>query len=341
MNRGKPEKIALPEKPPPRHGVSPVEPPFSIKIGQIRYAGQQNVEEQLRNLRHERIKRLQELRKSKLIVYYAWDMLDSTDAEQFYEILSTFGKTDNIDLFILSPGGFSSPAFKIARLCQEYSTERFSVLIPNYAKSAATIVALAADEIVMGPTSELGPIDPQIKIDTPEGPKVTPLLALRDALKFIKGEVAENPANALLYMPLLEKVELMSLGHYDREIESSRQYAESLLTQRMFKDEPEKAKEIAKKLLEEYKTHGYVIDRKEAREKLQLEIVDAQADQWEAMWQLHNLYDNHLRELRIQPNVAAKVMETLEIYMRPLRAIQPPGTGGITVFKTERGITGE
>jgi hypothetical protein len=46
MNRGKSEKIALPEKPPTQRGIFPVELPFSIKIEQIKNAGQRSIEEQ-------------------------------------------------------------------------------------------------------------------------------------------------------------------------------------------------------------------------------------------------------------------------------------------------------
>ncbi len=244
-------------------------------------------------------------------------MLDQTDAQQFYEILDLYSpKIKNIDLFILSPGGFSDPAFKIARLCQDYTQDggRFSVLIPYYAKSAATILALGADEIIMGPSSELGPIDPQIQIMDKDGrKKMVPLLALRDALKFIKDELKENPSLTGMYWPQMESIDVMSLGHYNREIESAKQYAIQLLQTRMFKEEASKAESTAEKLVDFYKNHRYVIDRKEAKEKLELKIIDAKPDEWEAIWQLHKLYDIILRDFRLEKKLAVKIFETTEL----------------------------
>lgn len=313
----KPEKIELPPRPPIPSGPVPTKQPFEGVINDVKTRAQNTVEQELRNLRHGRIKKLEELRKSKIIVYYSWDMLDHTDAQQFYEILDLYSpKIKNIDLFILSPGGFSDPAFKIARLCQEYTQNggRFSVLTPYYAKSAATILALGADEIVMGSSSELGPIDPQIQITDKGGRKRNvPLLALRDALKFIKDEIKENPSLTGMYWPQMESIDVMSLGDYNREIESAEQYAIQLLQARMFKDDETKSKNTAKNLVDFYKSHRYVIDRKEAREKLELNIVDAKPEEWDAMWQLHKLYDTVLRAYRQEKQLAVKVIETLEV----------------------------
>jgi ClpP class serine protease len=131
-----------------------------MKLEQFVAANPQNLENHLKPLRKERIRRLQDIRQSQLIVYYSLQPLNRRDAELFYEVLTTLRDVRNLELFLLSPGGFADSAFKMARLCQRIVGEgRFSVLIPYYAKSAATILALGADELVMGAPSELGPID--------------------------------------------------------------------------------------------------------------------------------------------------------------------------------------
>jgi hypothetical protein len=70
----------------------------------------------------------------------------------------------NLDLIIHSPGGDGTAADKMTDLCRKYCTGIFRVVVPLYAKSAATLIALSGDEILMGETSELGPIDGQIQI---------------------------------------------------------------------------------------------------------------------------------------------------------------------------------
>jgi ClpP class serine protease len=300
QRRGKPEKLPLPERAPEAPAAQPQEP-FFIEIDRLRQQERRNVEAQLEVIRKERIRELQRLRgNSKLLVYYSFSLLDFADAQHFYEMLVSLGDVDNLDLFLLSPGGFSDPGFKIARLCQEVATGKFSVLIPYYAKSAATMLALGADELVMGPPSELGPIDPQIKL--PSQNRQAPLHALRDALGYVEGRVVQT-------------LDLMSLGDYDREIQSAKQYAENLLRRRMFKDNPKQAEEVARKLAEEYKRHNYVVDRREAREALKLNVIDAPSDVWKAMWQLHNLYDRLLRDTLTV--AAPKVFETFTAMLRP------------------------
>lgn len=74
-------------------------------------------------------------------------------------------------LFILnSPGGSAVAAEKIQLVCQEYAKSKqgtFITLVPKSAKSAATIVALGSDKILLCSTAELGPIDPQIVFTSP------------------------------------------------------------------------------------------------------------------------------------------------------------------------------
>lgn len=102
----------------------------------------------------------------KLIVYIARvgspnSSISSDDIAPFGSMLSTIGKVENLDLMIHSPGGNGVVAEKIVEMCRNHCKKHFRVIVPNMAKSAATLIALGADEIVMGDSSELGPIDPQ------------------------------------------------------------------------------------------------------------------------------------------------------------------------------------
>jgi hypothetical protein len=139
---------------------------------------------------------------------------------------------------------------------------------------------------------------------------MVPLHALKDALTYLEEKVSTQPNLAPLYWPLIQSIELMSLGDYQREIEGAKQYAIHLLKQRMFKDSPEKAEPIANKLTEHYKRHAYVIDRQEAHDEIGLTVKDASPEVWDAMWQLHTLYDRLLKDLTKQTSVS-RIFETL------------------------------
>jgi hypothetical protein len=97
-----------------------------------------------------------------------WSRIDRPltrgDVFPFANMLKSIGKTDKLDLIIVSPGGDGTAAETILHLCRKYCTSQFRVVIPAFAKSAATLIALGADEIVMGESSEIGPIDAQIPI---------------------------------------------------------------------------------------------------------------------------------------------------------------------------------
>ncbi len=106
-----------------------------------------------------------------------------------------------LDLILHSPGGSAEAAESIVA----YLRKRFDhvrVFVPVAAMSAATMVALSANEIVMGQHSQLGPIDPQFIIFMPEGPRSAPAKAILDQFQQAKDE-CKNPDNLAAWMPIL------------------------------------------------------------------------------------------------------------------------------------------
>ena len=90
-------------------------------------------------------------------------MITDEDAEMMEEALQTMKVDDGFYLLLSSPGGDGLAAERIVNICRSYSGESgFSVIVPNQAKSAATMVCFGAKEIIMSTTSELGPVDPQL-----------------------------------------------------------------------------------------------------------------------------------------------------------------------------------
>ena len=70
--------------------------------------------------------------------------------------------TTELDFLIVSFGGDPMVAWRIMSLIRQHGINKVSVLIPQSAYSAATLLALGADEIVMHPNGHLGPVDMQI-----------------------------------------------------------------------------------------------------------------------------------------------------------------------------------
>ncbi|MEK7101489.1 MAG: hypothetical protein AAB860_00925 [Patescibacteria group bacterium] len=194
-----------------------------------------------------------------LIIFDETTML-KTDSDRIYNGLSALGK-DKKDLLLIlvSNGGEPGSAYLIGKLCQAHvSGKKFIVAVPRQAKSAATLLACAADEIHMGSMSELGPIDLQI-----DG---SPALGLKQSIEHIAEIVEKYPDAAEMFSRyLIRSVKPVQIGYYERAAESVRQYAEILLGGRQTATTKEKPKdETAKTLVHKYKDHGFVIDKSEA-----------------------------------------------------------------------------
>ncbi len=124
------------------------------------------------------IQQIEQARNSRVITYITNDRQGPVNARVAMDIipiisrqLRQIGKTDKIDLLIYSAGGDTMVPWRLVSMIREYCG-KFSVLVPYKAHSAATMIALGADEIVMSDLSELSPIDPSTaNIFNPQDPK--------------------------------------------------------------------------------------------------------------------------------------------------------------------------
>jgi len=119
------------------------------------------------------LQEIEKITKSRVISYFsvfkpALGVIDS-DATFIEDLLRCKNQFKPLILILNSPGGQAVAAEKILLVCQAYALVNktpFYVIIPKSAKSAATIVALGADKILMSKTAELGATDPQIIAST-------------------------------------------------------------------------------------------------------------------------------------------------------------------------------
>ena len=97
------------------------------------------------------------------VVHLSHGSLSSVDIPILGDVLLNIGDVETLNVILHSPGGDGTVVEKFVGLCRA-QCKKFRVIIPNEAKSAATLISLGADEIIMGPPSELGPIDAQIEV---------------------------------------------------------------------------------------------------------------------------------------------------------------------------------
>ncbi len=188
----------------------------------------------------------------------------------------------NVLLFLLCPGGSIEPAFQISKICKTFARERFTVVVPRQAKSAATLIAIGADEIHMGPLGQLGPIDPQL-----DG---LPALGVSQALGTIASVVEKHPGSAEMFARYLQQtLTVEQVGYCDRISESAVQYAERLLSTKQNLAKP--AGQIARELVYEYKDHNFVIDIEETRKHLGVEWIKTDTKEVRAAERIYSLFE--------------------------------------------------
>jgi len=147
-------------------------------------------------------------------------------------------KAERIYLIIESPGGDVNVAVKLVKILRAVFPKGFSVIVPSVAKSAATMLVLGADEIVVGSSSELGLIDPQIIVFTGNPQQPFAVISARFIVRFIenaKREISGNLNLVNVYYPLLQQLRPELIEMAQDAIEMSKEYAKELLRQGLMK----------------------------------------------------------------------------------------------------------
>ena len=208
-----------------------------------------------------------------VLVLFDEGMMVRSDADHIYSAATKFEEPKPILLVLRSTGGVIGSAYLIGKLCREYAKSKLVIAIPREAKSAATLLCCAADEIHMGSLSELGPIDPQI-----EG---LPALGLKSSIEHIADLVKDHPHSADMFAKYLHlSLKPVHLGYYERVAESATQYAERLLRahESSLVSSPDK---IARDLVYSYKDHGFVIDQAEATKIFGVSVVKTKTPEYD------------------------------------------------------------
>lgn len=212
------------------------------------------------------------------------DAISPYHSDRLYASASACKGSDRDVLLILHSGGGSiESAYLASKTLKRMCHNKFSVVVPRRAKSAATLLSLGADEIHMGVMSQLGPIDPQIG--------GLPALALTNAFNFIIDRVSECPsASDMLAMYIDKQVPIRHLGYFQRVGESAIQYAERLLAGKTLAPQ-QTAEGIANHLVNYYKDHGFVIDFDEAKQLLGDEFVKHETPEYKLGDELYRYID--------------------------------------------------
>lgn len=203
------------------------------------------------------------------------------DIQAFMEAVNGL-KGDELDLILHTPGGSGEATDAIV----SYLRKKFSnirIIVPQAAMSAGTMMCCAADEIVMGKHSFLGPIDPQIILQTPVGVQAIAAHAIIDQFKRAQTEISSNPKLLNSWLPMLSQFGPALLVTCQNQIDFSKNLVGDWLEKYMFKND-EKAKEKAIKISDylslhsNFKTHSKHLNIDDAQ-KIGLKVTALEDDQ--------------------------------------------------------------
>lgn len=270
-----------------------------------------------RQTRKELIKKLEDIRKSKLICYINSDRRSnppipgvntklSTEAQPFfYEHLKKLGKVKQLDLLLYTRGGVTHSVMPLVQLMRKFCS-KFSVLVPYKAHSGGTLICLGADEIIMGKMGELSPIDPttanqfnpRVVPNNPQSPQIG--ISVEDVTSFF--ELAKDKKVGLkekemlpVFQLLSDKVHPLALGNVYRVYSQIRFLAKQLLKMHLKRTRDVKIEAIVEAFAKMFYSHDYFITYKEAVEVLGNKIVKkAKADEEDLMWKIFQSYSNDL-----------------------------------------------
>ena len=187
--------------------------------------------------------------------------IDIQDSEEILRAIKMTDKNMPLDLIIHTPGGLVLAAEQIAHALRKHPA-KVTVFVPHYAMSGGTLIALAADEIIMDENAVLGPVDPQLG----EYPAASVLRVLEQK------DINEIDDKTLILADVARKA-----------VEQVRATVQEILADHM---DLEKARHLAKTLSEGRWTHDYPITVEEAQE-LGLPVS---TEMPEDIYKLMNLY---------------------------------------------------
>lgn len=186
------------------------------------------------------------------------------DVAGLYALLRSTGMLERLSLFIKSDGGSGQAALRMVNLLRRY-VKHLTVLAPLECQSAATMLALGADRIIMGPLAHLSAVDTSLTHD------LSPIDRDNDRVSVSNDELlrvirlwteqakdsTKNP-----YEALFPYVHPLVIGAVDRSSALSTRICEEILSYHM-KDQ-DRAREISNILNSGYPSHNYPITLREA-----------------------------------------------------------------------------
>lgn len=268
--------------------------------------------------RNEIIKKIEKLRGSKVITYVTSDRQGPVNARVAMDIipiisshLRKIGKQEKIDLILYSAGGDTMVPWRLVSMIREYC-DKFSVIIPYKAHSAATMISLGADEIVMSDMSELSPIDPSTQnffnpVD-PQNPQSRIPISVEEVMSYFdlaknKFGIKNDEDLTKIFNKFMESnpaIHPLALGNVNRTHNLIKILAKRLLKSHNAPIKEDEIEKVIEFLTEKLYSHQYYIGRKEAKEDLGIKtVINAEKELADLMTEIYEEYEKEMNTRKI------------------------------------------
>lgn len=239
------------------------------------------------------------------------DHVTASSVTMLSECLHDVDADKDLHLLLRSLGGDPEAAIRLIRMCQDATDKKFVVVVPEMAKSAATIMSLGAHQIIMGPTSDLGPIDPQVLAGDRGYVSAKDLIA---AVESVLNDIQMNPNTMQVHAAMLGGIDATMVqfarSALDRTGDIALQAVQSNpdLTE---EEVTERCDKIKGPLIDSPKMHAAVIGAREAEAAgLPVKRLTGSDAQWKAiqgLWARYFVLGNSDKMLAYEGRKASQV----------------------------------
>ena len=237
------------------------------------------------------INQIQQRTKRSLICYVSGSrcVIDENDTMPFVDLLHRAPPNREVDLLLHTTGGSIDAAEKLIGMMRRHvGSAQLRIVVPDFAKSAGTLMVLGADSVVMSDMSELGPIDPLACIFD----RWQSVQNYLDAYK-THAKKLETDRDNIAAQIMLGKLDPATLKQCEAAMNRARQAAENLLKRGMFRDGGNWSLTVSELLdTARWLSHGQMISWEDARDPqigLVVKYCPYHSDEWQDYWRLYCL----------------------------------------------------
>lgn len=218
------------------------------------------------------------------------DQIFPTNLTFLEDLLFDCDASAPLHVVLASPGGDGETAIRMVRSMQARCSQ-LTVILPDMAKSAATLICLGADRIIMGPGGDLGPVDPQFQLG---GRSLASAKEIVAAVDEAEERIKTAPETYPLFAGLLADVNMLMVEQARNALDrTGAMVREALgcLPSRTPEDVETLATTLQAPLIDDPTSHSAVIPAQQARKwGLPVEAADPASNEWALIWALWTRY---------------------------------------------------